>query len=234
MSQPIEGIFFDLDGTLMDTAPDFIALCHAMQDEYGSERLSGDSIREAVAIGSLELARRAFPEGSDEQLKAAQMDFLARYEQRVHDDNRTERAVLYPDAARLLDLLDEKGIAWGVVTNKPRTYAAPILQLAGLLDRCSALICPEDVDQAKPSPEGLLLACEQSKVMPHRCLYAGDHDRDIIAGQKAGMLTVAAHYGYIIADTDPHQWQADINVHNFTQLIELLEWHRWSLPLSAS
>ena len=220
---PLSGVFFDLDGTLMDTAADFVIVTNQMRLDRSLPALPVQQIAQQVSNGSCALMQFAFTPDSPEQLQQNVTEFLQRYEQQIASDQCA--ATLYEGMDTLLTTLESKHIVWGVVTNKPRTYAEILMQQLGLSERCKALICPEDVTQAKPSPEGLLLACQQNNIQPSQCIYVGDHHRDIDAGNSAGMITVIALYGYIDANENPEQWQADIAIHSATELLQWIASH---------
>ena len=109
----------------------------------------------------------------------------------------------------ILLALENRNIPWGVVTNKPRIYSEPLLAGLALDRRCHVLVCPDDVTRSKPDPEPMYLACRQLAVDPAKSAYVGDHVRDIEAGRNAGMPTIAAAWGYVVAGEDPRDWRAD-------------------------
>ena len=120
-----------------------------------------------------------------------------------------QHARLYPGLASLLEVLCERGIAWGIATNKPRAYTVPLLEHLGLAPPPGAVVCPDDVAQPKPHPESLERICDALHCAPAEAIYVGDHARDVEAGQRAGMHTIAAAYGYIEEGDDPQRWGAD-------------------------
>ena len=122
----------------------------------------------------------------------------------------------------LLAHIGSLGLPWGVVTNKPRIYSEPLLDIINLKPRCATLVCPDDVINRKPHPEPMYLACKALNCHPARTLYVGDHQRDIEAGRNAGMLTVAALYGYIDDDDNTDSWLADYSIKQADELIQLL------------
>ncbi|MDP4790054.1 MAG: HAD-IA family hydrolase [Haliea sp.] len=118
--------------------------------------------------------------------------------------------------------LAERGIAWGVSTNKPRAFAAPLMERLAIQPTLGSLVCPDDVRERKPHPEALLLNCAELGCKPEQAIYVGDHQRDIEAGRRAGMYTVAALYGYIEPNDDPSQWGADASVRCSRDLMPLI------------
>ena len=217
----IEGIFFDLDGTLLDTAEDFIVTVNQMLADNQQPALPAERIRRNVSAGSRYLMQIAFSLSEGDELEQRRDEFLHRYDQHIKDQNRNSLAQLYPGMLDLISAIEAQNITWGIITNKPKAYAEQLLSQLDILDRCAVLICPDDVQQPKPDPESLMLACQKTGCSPEKSIYIGDHIRDIQAGQAAGMLTVAARYGYIADHDDPAQWQADVNINNAS------EFHHW-------
>ncbi|MBK8973735.1 MAG: HAD-IA family hydrolase [Hahellaceae bacterium] len=213
-----DAVFFDLDGTLIDTAPDFFRVMNQLRTEEGRERLRFDTVRQWVSNGSKALIRMGF------DLEETHPDF-ERLRQRLLDlylAGVAEESVLFPGFDRLLDALDAAGIPWGIVTNKPRRFSVPLLTQMGLQPRLSSLVCADDLPRTKPHPDPLLRAAEESGVPPERSWYVGDHERDIQAGRAAGMRTIAAGYGYLEPDTVLHHWQADHSIQTADELYQLI------------
>lgn len=212
-------VLFDLDGTLIDTAPDFIRCLNQLRQQHGLSALPADEIRRSVSNGARAMVRIGFglePDHAD--YLARHTDFLDLYEAGVAIETR-----LFEGMEILLESLEQRGIPWGVVTNKPARFATPLLQDLGLGDRCAVLICPDHVTDRKPHPEALYLACTQMGVDPARAVYVGDHERDIEAGRNAGMKTIAVRYGYIEDPDAIDLWQADIVVDTVDDLTKLLQ-----------
>ena len=215
----LDAVLFDLDGTLLDTADDFLAIIRSMREQRGLPELPSALIRPSISDGSAGMLCAAFsitPEHVD--FAALQSDFLQRYEQDVAAHTR-----LFPGMDDVLDWLDKHTIPWAVVTNKMSRFSIPLLKEVGLSARCASLVCPDQVSRAKPDPEPLFKACTDMGVEPTRCVYIGDHLRDIQAGRAAGMRTVAALYGYLPAGDDPQLWNADYTIENATALRPWLE-----------
>jgi len=215
---PPSAILFDLDGTLLDTAPDMALALNTLRQRHGLGELEYDPIRMTVSHGARALVSLAFniTEGEPgfEDLK---QEFLA-----IYKENPAQHTIPFTGIEGLLDQLEHHLIPWGIVTNKPRTYAEPILDALDLANRCRSLICPDDVTKTKPDPEPLFLACQQLQCKPEHAIYVGDHIRDIEAGRNAGMITIAAAYGYIQSDDNIHNWQADFNVSHADEILALL------------
>lgn len=227
----IEGVFFDLDGTLLDTAADFIVTINQMLKDYHHPPLDARIIRQNISNGSRRLMQLAFNLPAGAELEHKRTQFLAYYDHHISDPDRTTCALPYPGIMALLAELDRRQIVWGIVTNKPRPYALTLIEQAGLIERSHAIVCPEDVQQPKPDPQALYLACQQAGCDYRHSIYIGDHVRDIEAGKRAGMITVAAHYGYISEHDDPLLWQADRNISEVKDLHLWLEQLDWQLPV---
>ena len=200
-----DAILFDLDGTLVDTAPDMVAVLLGMQKDHGLALVPYDLARSHVSNGAVGLIRLAFPEADDALMKQLHQEYLDRYENAVCVDSR-----LFPEIGELLDELDAAGRPWGVVTNKPMRMTDPLLAGLGLSSRAACSISGDTLPQRKPHPAPLLLASRQIGVPSEKMVYVGDAVRDIEAGRAAGMFTIAATYGYITDDDDPGTWQADL------------------------
>ncbi|MGI9276984.1 MAG: HAD family hydrolase [Endozoicomonas sp.] len=231
----IEAVFFDLDGTLMDTASDFITVVNQMLGEDNQPLMPPDDIRSHVSAGSRKLVELAY--GMDPghpDVETQRQRLLDYYDRHINQPDRPEPARLYPGILELLAILDEKQIAWGIVTNKQEIYARPLIDQIGLLQRSKAIICPDHVKTPKPDPQALFLACEQAEVSPDACVYIGDHLRDIEAGKNAGMATIAALYGYIAANDNPEDWQADHNIQSASEIHPWLGLLNWRMPRSLT
>lgn len=198
------GVFFDLDGTLVDTAPDMVAVLSGLQRDLGREPVPYELARASVSHGALGLVNVAFPSVDEAERARLHQEFLDRYEQAVCIDS-----AVFPGLAELLDLLERNGRPWGVVTNKPERMTLPLLEKLGLSKRMACAVSGDTLPQRKPHPAPLLLACKQSGVAPGQSIFVGDDARDITAGRAAGMTTIAAAYGYIVAEDDPVLWEAD-------------------------
>lgn len=211
-------ILFDLDGTLVDTAPDLGYALNLQRERHGLEALPMDVIRPFASHGSKGLLRVGFNLGpEDRAFEDMRVEYLDLYDQVF-----TRAPVLFKGVAELLSYLEENEIQWGVVTNKPRRFSAPLLEAMQLHQRMACLVCGDDAALPKPAPDTLFMACEQSSVNPIDCFYVGDAERDIAAGNAAGMRTVVALYGYIDASDKPDGWGADFSIEQPTDLLDLI------------
>jgi N-acetyl-D-muramate 6-phosphate phosphatase len=199
-----EALLFDLDGTLVDTAPDLARATNALRAHHGLAPLPYATIRAQVSNGgsalvtlALDIAREA--EGHDE----ARAFLLAAYGQAVAEESR-----VFAPLEQLLERWEGAGRPWGIVTNKPRAYAEPLV--AALALRPGALICADDLPVKKPAPDPLWEAARRLGATPAACWYIGDHLRDMQAARAAGMAAVAVGYGYIEEGDDYRRWPADL------------------------
>lgn len=213
----MKAVLFDLDGTLIDTAADFIRIIQNMCREKGCEVVAGDLIRTQVSEGARAMVKLVYPEldVTDEVFLAHRQRFLDIYGADIAVDTDLFEG-MYP----LLAELEAANIPWGIVTNKPRWLSEALLEALNLTQRCSVLVCPEDVTHTKPDPEPMYLAAKQIAIAPEDCIYVGDHPRDIDAGRAAKMYTILAAYGYLpLAHKDDlTAWQADCIVNTVAEL----------------
>ena len=217
----LRAVLFDLDGTLLDTAPDFVTAVNLLRAEHGREPLPGEPIRRTVSHGARALVRLAFGIGEeDPAFEPLRRRLLALYEAHLLVDT-----VPFPGIAELLRALAARGIRWGVVTNKPNYLAEPLLARAHLEPPADVLVCPDHVSRTKPDPEPLLLACARLGCTVREAVYVGDHARDIQAGRNAGMRTIAATYGYLEPDEAVTQWQADYHADSVAAIAHILFSH---------
>ena len=213
-----ELILFDLDGTLADTAPDLALALNMQRERHGLQPLSLEAIRPHASHGSRGLLAVGFglaPEDTD--FAAMRDEYLSLY-----DEVFTWAPQLFDEMDALLSGIEARGKAWGVVTNKPRRFSAPLMQALNLHQRAACLVCGDDVVKAKPAPDSLLRACGLVGRAPADCVYVGDAERDIVAGRAAGMRTVLALYGYIAASDAPETWAADAAIAAPLELLELI------------
>ena len=215
----LRAVLFDMDGTLLDTAPDFIAICQAMLAERGFPRVDDKLIRDEISGGARAMVSAAFAMSPDTpEFEALRLEFLARYQ--------TDCAVhskLFDGMAELLADIEKANLIWGVVTNKPVRFAQPIMEQLGLSERSALLICPDHVTKSKPDPEPLLLACKMLDLDPASVLFVGDDLRDIESGRDAGTKTAAVRYGYIHPHDNPDHWGADVVVNHPLELRRVLD-----------
>lgn len=204
-SSRIRTVLFDLDGTLLDTAPDLAYALNETLRAFGKEPLPYATIRPVVSHGGIALIRLGFDLGPEDEGYQPRREFLLdTYRRNIARETRP-----FAGMDALLDTLERQGLNWGVVTNKPAWLTEPLLQELNLYERAAVVVSGDTLNERKPHPAPMLLACERAGSQAHECLYVGDAKRDIEAGHNAGMATLVALFGYIGDADDPHAWGAD-------------------------
>ena len=213
---PLRAILFDLDGTLLDTAPDLVGALNGLRAEHGLAPLAFESVRPAVSHGAARVLRLGFPLADADEFAALQRRFLDIYRAALSAGTR-----LFPGMERVLDTLASRGLQSGVVTNKPAWLTDPLLEGLGLRGRLACVVSGDTLPERKPHPLPLLHAAKLAGVLPGECIYVGDAERDIQAAHAAGMPALIARYGYLHADDRPDVWGAEGNLH---RPLDLLAW----------
>jgi 2-phosphoglycolate phosphatase len=203
MTAAVRAILFDLDGTLLDTAPDMVAALNVLRQEESLPRLPLPDVRPLVSHGARALVRRGFPAAQGQAFESLRQRFLAIYAGSLAVATRPYDGVL-----EALAYLDSKVIPWGIVTNKPEALTRALLEHLGLRVRTGALVCGDTLPERKPHPLPLLHAAAQLGIDPTASVYIGDAERDVLAAQAAGMRAYVALYGYIPAEERPREWPA--------------------------
>ncbi|TFG87982.1 MAG: phosphoglycolate phosphatase [Chromatiales bacterium] len=211
-------VLFDLDGTLLDTAPDMIAALNTICAEEGANAVAYDRARPFVSNGAAGLLRLAFPGFDALKDSALQQRYLDRYAERLAVETQ-----LFPHLDTLLAALEDAAVPWGVVTNKPMYLTDPLMEALGLHRRSACTVSGDTLAERKPHPRPILFALEQIAVDPARSIYIGDARRDIESGRAAGTATVAVRYGYVEPGQDPVAWGADYVVDTPLALLALLK-----------
>lgn len=213
------GVLFDLDGTLIDTAEDFILCLNDLRQQDQLDALPAQDIRKVVSDGARAMIKLGFNlTETDPAFESKKQQFLD-----VYLSNIARKSQLFTGLSETLNWCERHQIPWGIVTNKPRLYSEALLKALKLDHRISTLVCPDDVTHTKPDPEPLLKACADIQLPPEQCIYVGDHTRDIEAGKRANMPTIAAAYGYVHSADEAQSWQADWCVDTSEQLNTLLQ-----------
>ncbi len=212
----VRAVLFDLDGTLVDTAPDLGDAINIMLARRNRPALPEPVIRAQASHGSQALIRVAFGIAETNAAFAElRQEFLEHYAAHIAD-----RSSLFPGMDRLLAELESRAIAWGVVTNKPARYTEPLLEQLGLLSRAACVVSGDTCARAKPHPEPMRHACRSIDLAPERCLYVGDAERDIQAARAVGMPVVVALYGYLSETDRPQEWGGDGYINQPTDLLD--------------
>jgi len=202
----IQGVLFDLDGTLLDSAPDLYAALKAQCEEMQVAAPPYEMVREVVSRGSRAILRCAFADTDDAALLALMPRYLELYQAMMAEHTRP-----FDGVDELLASLESQGIVWGVVTNKPGFLTDDLLVRIGWAPRAAAIVSGDTLPVKKPDPAPVLLACERAGLDPSRCVFVGDDRRDVLAGAAAGLYTVAVRWGYLDGG-DPSEWNADLVV----------------------
>ena len=211
-----KGVLFDLDGTLLDSAPDFIASLDNLLSRHNQPKLDPEIIRSHVSDGSWKLTSLGFDiDISDEKCAILRDELLEEYESNLLQYGRAFNGI-----KEMLAALEKDNISYGIVTNKPFRFAKPILINEIAFQNCKTLICPDHLDAIKPDPEGILRGCKDLGLHPAECIYIGDHIKDLEAGINAGTQVIACYFGYSLkpGDHDEHI----LGAHHPDELYELI------------
>jgi N-acetyl-D-muramate 6-phosphate phosphatase len=211
-----QAMLFDLDGTLLDTAPDMIGALNLLRQEEGLEPLPFTALRSSVSHGAVRLVTIGFPAAETGEFERLRQRFLALYSENLAAGTR-----LFAGLEQVLAAFEADDLPWGIVTNKPGWLTNPLLEQLGLSGRACCVVSGDTVNERKPHPLPLLHAAAVTGVSPDRCVYVGDAERDIVAGRAAGMQTVVAAYGYLAQHDRPETWNADGII---TRPEEVLDW----------
>lgn len=201
----LKALLLDLDGTLIDTAPDMVGTLNRLLESEGIAPVEAQVAARQVSNGARALIRHGFGENLTEQRELQLIEnFLSDYAEHVCEDS-----VIYDGMSEVLTLCQDNDIKWGVITNKPLQLSRDLLEGLNLLNRCSILLGGDSLPVKKPDPAPMLHTCMVLNLAPSECLYVGDHARDVEAGGNAGMDTAAALWGYLQHDDDASRWGAD-------------------------
>jgi len=214
----IECVLFDLDGTLIDSAPDLGAAADQMRVQRGLASMPLEAYRPLCGTGARGMLELAFGIGPDHpEFEAMRDEFFANYERCM-----TQRTRAFDGVRQLIDELLARGMSWGVVTNKSQRFSIPLTSGMPLFASAGAIVSGDTTPHAKPHPAPLLEAARRIGSEPGRCVYVGDDERDIIAGHAAGMRTVAATYGYLGKQSEVAAWNAHAQINSPLALLQLL------------
>jgi 2-phosphoglycolate phosphatase len=197
-------VLFDLDGTLLDTAPDMVGALNQLRGEQNLNPLPFEEVRRLVSHGATALVRLAFSEADENAFTVLRERFLELYRGRLSVETQVYEGVL-----EALGRLECDGIAWGIVTNKAAWLTEPLLEQFALRRRAQVIVCGDTLAERKPHPAPLLYAAEKLGVTPAQCIYIGDAEGDVLAAQSAGMKVFVALFGYVPANERPHEWPAN-------------------------
>ena len=218
MLHSIRAVLFDLDGTLLDTAPDLAAALNHVLQQNGRAPLAYETIRRVVSHGGRALIELGFgPQSEVPEFEQRRQQLLDYYLQNICHQTR-----LFAGMPDILDELEKRNIAWGIVTNKPGWLTTPLLRKLELLERPACVISGDTLPERKPHPAPLLHASTLLGTEPHNCVYIGDAERDIQAGRNAGMKTVVALFGYLPETDRPESWGADALINAPGDILDFL------------
>jgi phosphoglycolate phosphatase len=217
LKPPVRSVLFDLDGTLLDTAPDLAFACNAAAREAGLEPQPLTALKPLISGGAAAMLRHVLSANDQE----ADFDPLLERMLTLYRQNIAVHSRFFDGMEAVLDELEKRNLSWGIVTNKLTRFTTPLLQSLNLLERLACVISGDTLPEQKPHPMPMLEACRRIGSQPEQCVYIGDAWRDIEAGRNAGMTTLAALYGYIGADDPAESWGADGLLR---QPHELLSW----------
>ena len=213
-----QAVLFDLDGTLIDSAPDLGAAADKMRTDRGLSSLDDALYRPMAGSGARGMLQVAFGmTDTHPDYEAYKNEFLDNYQQAM-----TVKTTVFDGVLPLLDSLAQQGLRWGVVTNKHQRFTIPLSQQMALFKTAGAVVSGDTTPHAKPHPAPLLEGARQLGLPPEACWYVGDDERDIVAGKAAGMVTVAAHYGYLGAGADVWRWDAEFVIQHPLELVNCL------------
>ena len=213
----IRAVLFDLDGTLLDSAPDLVAALNRVRESETLPPLSVAEMSCYVSYGAVGLLRAGMPAADDVTFESWRAGFLDHYSENLYRESS-----LYEGVSELIDFLNISGIPWGIVTNKIEALTWPILEAAHLKDTISCVVCGDTLSASKPDPAPVSLACEILNIPPENTLFVGDDSRDLAAGKAAGTQTAAVHYGYGYLDLDEQLVAGSFQIHHPSELINVI------------
>jgi len=217
MRRRIEAVLFDLDGTLLDSAPDLVGSLNWVRETEGLPPLPVPEMSRYVSRGAIGLLRAGLPETDPECFEAWRNRLLKHYA-----ENSFRLSRLYDGVPELLEMLRHEQIPWGIVTNKSESLTLPIIEAANLKKAVGCVVCGDTLQKSKPDPEPVFFACRKLAVDPGTVLFVGDDIRDIQAGNSAGTQTAAVYYGYGSAGLTGQEVSASLRVHHPSDLVELI------------
>ncbi|MDD5579506.1 MAG: HAD-IA family hydrolase [Methylobacter sp.] len=198
-------VLFDLDGTLVDSAPDLISSLNKALQRHGFASAAPEIIKPLISLGAAAMINGSLNGSVNEELRADILKTMLDH----YQDNIAEHTVFFSGMAEILNAIEAQGLKWGVVTNKRERFTNPLMAALKLTDRAACIVSGDTTANSKPHPEPMLAACKQAGVKPQECVYIGDALHDITAGKQAQMKTLAALYGYLKPGDVPETWGAD-------------------------
>lgn len=207
-------VLFDLDGTLVDTAPDLILCLNKALSSHGFATVAAETIKPFISFGAVAMINESLDQSISEALRADILETMLD----LYQNNIAEHTVFFKGMSETLDAIEAQGLKWGVVTNKRERFTKPLMDALKLTARAACIVSGDTTTNPKPHVEPMLAACKQAAVKPQECVYIGDASHDIIAGKNAQMKTLAALYGYLKPEDMPETWGADALIKSPKQL----------------
>ena len=214
----LDCILFDLDGTLLDTAPDLLACLNEALTDHGYAAADHAAVRPAISLGALAMVEAALGDVASAESQRMVDAMLARYE-----NNIARYSQFFDGMTEVLDSIERRGLKWGVVTNKKQRYTTPLMAALRLDHRAACIVSGDSTPFSKPHPEPMRVACRQAGGEPQNCIYIGDAAHDIAAGNHVNMKTLVAAYGYLKDDDQPEQWGAHALIDHPRQLLNWID-----------
>ena len=209
-------VLFDLDGTLVDTAPDLVSCLNKALIKHGFTPITSDKVKPYISYGAVAMVNESLKQLASAELKAAVVETMLDF----YQNNIAEHSVFFEGIVGTLSTIEAQGLKWGVVTNKRERFTEPLMAALNLTARAACIISGDTTGNPKPHAEPMLAACKKAGVSPHECVYIGDASHDIKAGKNAQMKTLVALYGYIKSDDMPETWGADGLINSPEQLTD--------------
>jgi phosphoglycolate phosphatase len=207
-------VLFDLDGTLVDTAPDLIACLNKALGIHQLDAVNAEHVKPFISLGALPMINASVSQTVSDSEKTEILETMLN----CYENNIAKHTVFFAGMVETLTTIEQHGLKWGVVTNKRKRFTDPLMDALDLTHRAACIISGDSTGNPKPHPEPMLAACQQAGVHPHECVYIGDASHDIIAGKSVQMKTLAAVYGYIKPNDNPASWGADALIDSPEQL----------------
>ena len=212
-------VLFDLDGTLVDTAPDLIACSNSALTHHDFSPIAAEYVKPHVSFGAIAMINASLKEAIDDEIHAAILTTMLE----EYEANIARHSQFFEGMLDVLNFIETRNLSWGIVTNKRERFALPLIRALELQNRAACVICGDTTPNPKPHPAPLLEACKRVNVSVAECVYIGDAAHDILAGKNAEMYTLAATYGYLQANDNPENWGANALIHSPQHLLTWLE-----------
>jgi len=211
-------VLFDLDGTLVDTAPDLIACLNTALSEHGFQTADTEKVKPYISFGALAMIEKSQRVDDESQREQVLNSLLNHYE-----NNIIQYGGFFQGILETLAYIESKNLKWGIITNKRKRFTQPLVEALNLTERAACIISGDSTANSKPHPEPMFAGCKKAKVIAEECVFIGDALHDISAGKNANMKTLAATYGYLTADDTPQHWGADALVTSPAQIKQWIE-----------